>query len=62
MMKSNDLNRLASFKEILHLIQDNSIFQNCLSSPQTVLNIQLRLASFQLGHNRSVSKFVHGTN
>ena len=38
-----------SFEAILHLIQDNPIFQNWSSSPQAPVEIQLKLALFKVG-------------
>ena len=49
-----------SFEAILHLIQDNPIFQNRSSSPQAPVEIQLKLALFKLGHDGSASGFVPG--
>ncbi len=51
-----------SFKAILHLIQDNPIFQNRSSSPQAPVEIQLKVALFKLGHDGSASGFVPGSN
>ena len=51
-----------SFKAILYLIQDNPIFQNCSSSPQAPVEIQLKLALFTLGHDGTASGFVLGSN
>lgn len=51
-----------SFKAILHLIQDNPIFQSLSLSPQAPVEIQLKLALFKLGHDGSASGFVPGSN
>lgn len=53
---------LQSFKAILHLIQNNPIFQNHSSFSQTSVEIQLKLALFKLGHDGNTSGFVPGNN